>query len=259
MLLTVLGCSGSAPGPDAPASGYLVEVAGFRLAVDFGNGVLAALQSRHDPFSLDAVLLSHLHPDHCADLTALTVLRRYHPEAPAGARLPVHAPSEAATRLAAAYAPSAAELAETDLSDVYEFHALAVGAQQVGPLRVTAAPAAHPVEAFAVRVEHDGASLVYTGDTGPATAVTALAHGADVLLSEASWTHADDRPADLHLSGRQAGELATAAGVGRLLLTHVPPWTDGPAVLAEARQTFAGPVELVTQGAQYRISAGGAR
>jgi len=258
-LLTVLGCSGSVPGPNAPASGYLIEADGFRLAVDFGNGTFAALSARHDPFRLGALLLSHLHPDHCADVTALTVYRRYHPAPPAGARagrLPVYAPAEAPSRFAAAYAPDDAERRVTDLSDVYEFVALAPGTLHIGPFEVTVDAVAHPCAAYGFRIVHDGRSLVYTGDTGPCDTLFGLAEGADVLLAEASWTHAADRPADLHLSGRQAGELAARAGVGELLVTHVPPWTDADAVLAEAGTAFGGATRLAQQGASYRIADG---
>ena len=82
MLLTVLGCSGSAPGPRAPTSGYLVECRGVRLVIDLGNGTLAELSARMNPFDIDALLFSHLHADHCADFSALVVLRRYHPRPP---------------------------------------------------------------------------------------------------------------------------------------------------------------------------------
>lgn len=257
MHLIVLGCSGSGPGPNQAASGYLVEAAGYRLVVDLGNGTLASLQAHCDPFTVDALLLSHLHPDHCADLTALTVLRRYHPNPPhdpRARRLPVHAPAEAPTRFAAAYAPSQAELAETDLSDVFDFHPLDRQPISLGPLTVTPTPVAHPCEAYGFRIEHDGRVLAYTGDTGPCAALTDLAAGADVLLAEASWTHAENRPEGLHLSGTQAGELAAAAGVGRLLITHVPPWTDANAVLAEAVAAFPGPVELVRQGQTHPVT-----
>lgn len=249
MLLTVLGCSGSAPGPGAPASGYLLEADGYRLCVELGNGTLAELP---DPFGLDALLFSHLHPDHCADFSALTVLRRYHPSAPAG-RLPVYAPTEAPTRFAAAYSPDEAERLATDLSDVYSFHALAIGTWQLGPFEVRAAAAAHPCEAYCFRITHGGRTLVYTGDTGAFAGLAPFAAGADVLLAEASWTTAADRPEDLHLSGTEAGTLATAAGVGRLLVTHVPPWTDKAAVFAEAQAAFEGPAELVKRGVTYPI------
>ena len=256
MLLTVLGCSGSASGPRAASSGYLLEAEGFLLCIELGHGVLAELQAVRDPFALDALLFSHLHPDHCADLAALTVLRRYHPAPsrdPRANRLPLYAPRDAPDRFVAAYSPNAAERQTEDLGDLYDFRALADGTVHIGPFEVTATVAAHPCEAYSFRIVHGGRSLVYTGDTGVSRSVDRLAKGADVVLAEASWTHAEDRPPDLHLSGVDAGRLAQAAGTGRLLLTHVPPWTDGAAVLAEARGEFAGPIQLVVQGESFEI------
>ncbi|OQO92256.1 MBL fold metallo-hydrolase [Saccharomonospora piscinae] len=254
--LTILGCSGSIPGPDRAASGYLLEADGFRLALDLGNGTLARLQAECDPFTLDALVLSHLHPDHCADVSALTVLRRYHPAPPYDPRqrrLPVHAPEEAPARLANAYAPHEAERRNTDLSDVFAFHPLHPGARRIGPFTVTPVPVVHPTESFGFRIEHGGTTLAYTGDTGPCPALEELAAGATALLCEASWTDAPGRPEALHLSGAQAGALAARAGAGRLLLTHVPPWSDVDAIVAEARAAFSGPVEPVEQGAVYDL------
>lgn len=257
MLLTILGCSGSLPGPHGPASGYLVEADGCRLAIELGSGVLAALQAHHDPFSLDALLFSHLHPDHCADFTTLTVTRRYHTHPPHDTRerrLPVYGPSETHDRFAHAYAETTDELLTTDLSDVFEFHTLDEGVvTRIGPFEITALRVDHPTESYGFRIATKAATLAYTGDSGPCEALVELARGADVLLSEATWTHSDDRPAGKHLSGVQAGRLAAEAGVGRLLLTHVAPWTDRDAVLAEARGRFTGPAELVNQGARYAV------
>jgi ribonuclease BN (tRNA processing enzyme) len=254
--LTILGCSGSIPGPGEPASGYLLEADGFLLAVELGNGTFAELQARHDPFDLGALLFTHLHPDHCADFSALTVLRRYHPKPPydvCARRLPVHAPRDAAGRLANAYAPNETELAETDLSDVFAFHALRPGTTvHIGPFEVWSLPVDHPTEAFGIRVSHGGRTLAYTGDTGPCAALDRLALGVDVLLAEATWTHAPGRPGGVHLSGTQAGALARRAGAGRLLLTHVAPWSDRAAVLAEACAEFPGAV-LAEQGASYLL------
>jgi ribonuclease BN (tRNA processing enzyme) len=253
--LTILGCSGSIPGPNAAASGYLIEADGFLLGLELGNGTLAQLQTVRDPFELDALLLSHLHPDHCADFSALTVLRRYHPEPPyhrRPRRLPVLAPAGAPDRLANAYAPDEVERAATDLSDVYEFQSLTCEPVQIGPFEVTAIQVDHPTTAFGVRVGYDGRVLAYTGDTGPCGALDELALGVDVLLSEASWTDSPERPSGVHLSGTQAGQLARRAGVGRLLLTHIAPWTDRAAVLAEAAAVFPG-AALVEQDAVYDL------
>ena len=252
MRLTVLGCSGSMPAPDSPAAGYLVRADGFALGLDLGNGTLGAMQQHVDPFRLGGLVLSHLHPDHCADVSALHVYLCYHPEPLVPrVRLPLYGPSETASRLAAAAAPSAADLATTDLSDAFDIRPLGGPSVHIGPFELTSAPVAHPCESYAVRVEHGGTSLVYTGDSGPCDELSKLAAGADVLLAEATWTDHPSRPRDVHLSGLQAGRLAATAGVGRLLLTHVAPWTERSAVLAEARQVFDGPVELVGAGLSY--------
>jgi len=252
----VLGCSGSAPGPHAPSSGYLLEAEGFTLGVELGHGTLAELQAVRDPFELDALVFSHLHPDHCADFTALTVLRRWHPAPsvdPWRHRLPVYAPKEAPSRFAAAYAPDQREREEADLSDVYDFHPLAPGARDIGPFAVTAAELVHLCETYGFRFDHGGRTLAYTGDTGVCDTLDELVAGVDTLLGEASWTHSDDRPKGVHLSGRELGEVATRAGVGRLLITHVTPWTDPNAVLAEAKAAYDGDVALVTKGATYDL------
>lgn len=256
MLLTVLGCSGSVPGPNQPTSGYLLEAADGRLVLDLGNGTLAALQAIRDPFAVSTLLFTHLHPDHCSDFSALAVLRRYHPAPPVDPRadrLPVYGPSELPTRLARSYAPSAAELAETDLSDVFTFLRYPAGPAEVAGFTVTAAAVDHPCESYGLRIERAGRSLCYTGDSGPCDSLEQLAAGVDVLLAEASWTDGPDRPPNLHLSGRQAGELAAKAGVGRLVVTHVQPWTDRDAVLAEARAAFPGDVVLATPEAVFHV------
>jgi ribonuclease BN (tRNA processing enzyme) len=252
MLLTVLGCSGSVPTATSPASSYLVRADGASVVLDLGNGAFGALQRYVDPFALGGLALSHLHPDHCADVSAMTVYRRYHPHPPRHGPLPLYGPSDAAERLIAAYAPNIAERKTTRLSDVYTFRTYRDVAR-IGPFKVHAAPVEHPCEAYALRLEHAGKALVFSGDTGPCRQLIELATGADVLLAEASWTYRPNNPPGVHLSGRDAGEAAAAAGVRRLLLTHVPPWTDPGEVLAEAQAIFCGPTELVRPDAHYDI------
>jgi ribonuclease BN (tRNA processing enzyme) len=256
VLLTVLGCSGSVPGPNAPTSGYLLESEGFLLGLELGHGTLATLMAIRDPLDMDALVFSHLHPDHCADFAALTVLRRYHPAPSRDARthrLPVYAPSEAPSRFVAAYSPDEAERAIEDLSDVYEFRALTESTVHIGPFEVRSIRAVHPCESYSFRFSSGGRSIAYTGDTGAFDRLADLASGVDVLLSEASWTHADDRPPELHMSGTEAGELAKRSDAARLLLTHLSPFSDSQAILSEARAAFPGEIALVRQGTSYRI------
>ncbi|MFZ0873504.1 MAG: MBL fold metallo-hydrolase, partial [Pseudonocardiaceae bacterium] len=144
MLLTVLGCSGSVPGPESPASGYLVRAGNTSVVLDLGNGTFGMLQRYLDPFALDGIILSHLHPDHCADISALTVYRRYHSHQPPCDVLPVYGPPDTAERLIAAYAPNADERNRTDLSDLYAFQPYGGGTARIGPLGVLATRVEHP-------------------------------------------------------------------------------------------------------------------
>ncbi len=252
MKLTIIGCSGSFPGPDGPASCYLVEAPGasgtFRLLLDLGNGSLGPLQ-RYAPLDgIHALVISHLHPDHCLDLCSFYVARRYLPAGPLG-RIPVRGPAGTADRMALAYGLSL----DPGMRTEFTFVDIEPGPFTLGPFTLRTVRVNHPVEAYAVRVEHGGRALVYSGDTGPCDALVELARGADVLLCEASFHDGRDSVPDMHLNGREAAEHATRAGVGRLLLTHLPPWNDPARCLAEAAPAFAGPLEVARAGAVIDI------
>ncbi|MEZ0068426.1 ribonuclease BN (tRNA processing enzyme) [Streptacidiphilus sp. MAP12-20] len=248
MELTVVGSSGSFPSADSPCSCYLVEADGFRLVVDLGNGALGALQKYTGLYDVDAVLLSHLHADHCVDMCAYYVARNYRVEG-CPDPVPVFGPAGTAERLARAY-----DMDEhPGMKEVFDFHTLREGSFELGPLTITAVRVAHPVEAYGFRIAHGGSSFVYTGDTGPCEQLVTLAEGTDLLLSEAAYTHGKEEYVDVHLNGRQAGELAARAGVGRLVLTHIPPWTDPQRNALDAAEAYDGPVELARPGALYEL------
>ncbi len=246
MRLTVVGCSGSGPGPESPASCYLVEHDGFRLLLDLGNGSFGALQALADPATVDAVFLSHLHADHCLDVAPFVVWHRYSGRS-TRELVPMYAPVGAERRLALAY-----DIDGDGLTDVFDFVPVGPGDLPIGPFAATLARTAHPVECYAIRLTAGGRSLVYTGDTGPCERVIELARGADVLLAEAAHPPGPDLPPGLHLTGREAGEHAAAAGVGRLLLTHIPAWVDEIGQLFAASAVFSE-TELVRSGATYDI------
>jgi ribonuclease BN (tRNA processing enzyme) len=248
--LTIVGMSGSYPGPDSAASCYLVEQEHdgrvYRLLLDLGSGALGPLQRHLDLDRVDAVLLSHLHADHCMDLCGYYVVRRYGPGGP-WARIPVYGPEGTADRMARAYDLDP----DPGMRNEFDFHAFPPGAFTLGPFQVRTASVAHPVAAYAIRLEAGGRSLVYSGDTGACDALVHLADGADLLLCEASFVEAPDNPPDLHLTGRQAGEHATRAGARRLVLTHIPPHVDAKQVFREAEETYAGELEVARAGAAY--------
>jgi ribonuclease BN (tRNA processing enzyme) len=233
MRLTVLGGCGAWPDLGQACSGYLVEHDGYRLLLDVGYAVVPRL----DPKELDAVLISHGHPDHCADLNPLLRARvlRDDPAPP----LPVYALPGALDAVLALDRPGMLDSAldHRDITARFE----------IGPFRVDTWLLPHSLPNAGIRLTADGHTLAYTGDTGPSPDIVHLARDADIFLVEASYV--DEVPEDSrrHLSSaRQAGRYAAAAGVGRLVLTHLFPGTDAAKAIDAARDSYAGPVETAT-------------
>ena len=251
MKVTVVGCSGSYPGPDSPASCYLLEAEHegrtWRVVMEMGSGAFGALQQYVDVLAVDAVLLTHLHADHCLDLTGYYVVRRYHPTGHQP-RIPVWGPEGTADRMARAYDldPQPGMHEEFDFR-VYD------EPFEIGPFHVEPIPVEHPVTAFGLRVTAGGRTLGYSGDTGPCSGFDDVAKGVDLLLAEASFREGQDNPEKLHLTGAEAGDAATRGGAARLVITHVPPWHDTQDALVEARSTYTGPLELAQTGAVYFV------
>jgi ribonuclease BN (tRNA processing enzyme) len=241
--LTVVGCSGSIPGPDSPASCYLIEEEGFGLLLDLGSGALGPVQ-RHLPLTgIDAICLSHLHADHCLDMCPLWVAQIYAPGGP-GPRIPVSGPEGTADRLARAYGFAG----DPGLTGAFEFGTLQPGTRQLGPFEITLARMNHPVETYGFRLAAGGRVIAYSADTGPSDALVGLARDADLLLCEATFLDEPGQPTNLHMSGKQAGEHAARAGAGQLVLTHLAPWYDKERTRAEAAAVYHGPLALATSG-----------
>jgi ribonuclease BN (tRNA processing enzyme) len=242
MQVTIVGWSGSFPGPQSPASCYLIDTGDFRLVLDLGNGALGALQQYAGLGDVDAICLSHLHADHCLDMIGYSVYQNYHPQGPRP-RISVYGPQGTHERLATALGSE-----HPGMADAFDFTILTAGMTEIGPLRVRTEHVNHPVETFGFRIEHGGQVLAYSADTGPSAELVRLASGADLLLSEASFLDGPDLPVDLHLTARQAAEHAARAGVGELVLTHLVPWNDPAASLDEASAVFSGPLRLASSG-----------
>jgi ribonuclease BN (tRNA processing enzyme) len=244
MRLTVVGCTGSFPGPDSAASCYLLEAEGFRLVVELGNGALGPLQKHIGLFDADAVCLSHLHADHCVDLYSYSIARMYSPAGPQPP-IPVYGPAGTRERIGAIHG---SEGDAYGLMSRFTFETLAVGSFSVGPFDVSTVHMNHPVETFGFRFSYGGRTIAYTGDTGETEAVAWLARDCDVFLCEAAFLDGPNLPPDLHLTSRQAAGYAAQAGVGELVLTHLQPWTAADKALAEASAVFDGKLATAVPG-----------
>ncbi len=242
LALTVLGCSGSYASPDAACSGYLVQGAGQSVVIDLGPGTLANLQHHLDLTEIDAVVLSHSHPDHWVDLTGLRTARRYTYELDG---LAVYGTAETRTL---------AEALCDGLAPTFDWHVTDDGSTfHVGDLAFTLATTNHYVVTTAIRVDDTttGRSLAYSADTGPGWSFASLGAGIDLALCEA--TYATDEEADgiLHLSAAQAGAMARDAGVGALVLTHLYPLADADEVRAAGAAAFGAPISIAKTHERY--------
>ncbi|MEP7034565.1 MAG: MBL fold metallo-hydrolase [Actinomycetota bacterium] len=255
MRLTIVGCSGSFAGPRSAASCYLIQADHegrcWNLVLDLGNGALGPLQRHIDPMAIDAVMISHLHADHCLDLCGLYVMQKYGPDPGSRTRIPVYGPRRTGERMARAY-----DLAPPGGMDhEFDFRALADGQpEQVGPFTITPHRVNHPGEAYGLRVEADGKVLAYTGDTDTSDALGILCHDADLVLADSAFVDGRDVAAGVHLSGSRAAQAAIdAGGVQRLMLTHLPPWNDPAVCRAQAASLWPGRVELAEADAVHEV------
>jgi ribonuclease BN (tRNA processing enzyme) len=249
LTLTVLGCNGSGPAPDAPASGYFVQSATTTLWMDAGTGTFMRLADIMDPAALDAVAISHLHADHCADLFGLIHYVLYRTGRPE--QLPVFVPPGAVGKIAAFLD------ADDDhpLWSVFAFDEVEDGGvRHVGDMTLLFAATTHSVPTNAIRVESEGASLVFSGDTGPGGGFPWLAHGAAVVLAEAALSgNRDEGAYPYHLSGAEVGQIAKEAGASRLIVTHLAPTLPEAEIVEQAAAVFEGPTEGATPGLRISI------
>lgn len=245
MRLTIIGGSGGYPGRGEACSGYLVEADGFALLLDPGYGVALALTTPGAP-PFDAVLVSHAHPDHCADLNPILRARAWadDPLPP----LPVYAPAGALDAVLALDRPEV-------VAGSFTLHDLEPGSQMIiGPFQVRSQSLPHPRPNLGFRLSAGGRAMVYTGDCGPSAELVQLAAGADLLLAEASY--AETVPSEIVgalSSAADVGREAAAAKVGRLVLTHLMPRTDEEAARAAARSTFGGSIVVARPGLEVEI------
>jgi ribonuclease BN (tRNA processing enzyme) len=239
--LTVLGSCGAFPVAGRACSGYLVEHDGFRLLVDLGYAVVPRLLEHVTAAQVGAVFISHGHPDHCADLNPL--LRARVLGGDVLPPLPVYAPPGALDAVLALDRPGM-------LDGGYVLPGLIPGEEfEIGPFQAQTRLLPHSLPNAGLRLTAGGQVFAYTGDTGPSDGVADLAHGADLLLAEASY--ADQVPEDLRhtlSSAGQQGRQAATAGTRRLLLTHLMPGTDAAAARAAAQHAYPGEVDVAAPG-----------
>jgi len=244
----VLGSSGTFPAAGRPGSGYLVARDDTRVWVDAGPGTFLRLADLTDPVELTAMVVTHVHADHCVDVFALHHLLAYGPRR-RSRPLPLFLPPGAAAHLSA-FATDGERFASVfDLREVGDGERATAGA-----CTLAFAAAEHSVPALAVRVEAGTSSLFYSGDTGVGGTWSAAAAGVKLMLCEATL-QGEREPGGypFHLTAAEAAGAARAAGARRLMLTHLPPTLDPARSLEEAEAVFGRPVELAVPGLEVNV------
>jgi ribonuclease BN (tRNA processing enzyme) len=263
--LTVLGFRAGRPDADSACSGYLVRHAGSTVLVDCGPGIVTELVSRGLEHRLDGIVLTHLHQDHMFDVVPLAFTRLLTKTPPA--RIPLWVPEDSTGTLAALdewVAVPTDPVVGRPLATAFDIRPLERdGRTEVAVadgITLTAFRARHAVPSASLRFALGDRTLAFSSDTGWCDGVLAAATGADVFVCEATYLDAD--PAMLaehgHLTAALTGELAVAAGVGRLVVSHLLGYDDAESF--EAARAAAGtvPVTEARAGLVVPVRAAGA-
>lgn len=253
--LVVLGSCGAWPEPGRACSGYVLEHAGARIVLDLGYGTLPRLLTELGSTAadgIDAVVITHAHPDHMVDLHGLFRARRY--ARPAAPPIPLYAPPRVVDVVADL------EDGDTDaVRAVFDAHPLPGGPYRVGPFRLESWLLPHYVPNAGVRLTTPGLTVAYTGDTGPDDALADLGREADLYIVDATDWHQDppahpaERGPALNLTAREAGDVAAAAHARRLLLTHFWPGNNRQASVTAAAARFSGQIIVADEGLEIPL------
>jgi ribonuclease BN (tRNA processing enzyme) len=241
--LIVLGASGTWPEEGGALSGYLLRQDGFNLWLDAGSGTMANLQKYIAISEVDAMIITHEHADHCVDVYPLFYARYYGGQGANG--MPLYIPKGFGGRLNGLLSKESIGAFRVG----FDVHEVEPGDRfELGPFRVSAGGMSHlGLPALGFRLENDGTSLCYSGDTGPTPELVDLARDCGVLLAEATYQERDELTG-FHLSSRQAAEHARDAGVGRLVLTHILPTHDKVESIRQAAGAYDGPIDAAVEG-----------
>ncbi|OLP63736.1 hypothetical protein BACPU_29570 [Bacillus pumilus] len=242
MNVTVIGCYGGFPAAGEATSGYLFESAGFKLLVDCGSGVLSKLQQYIDVEELDAVILSHYHHDHIADIGPLQYAKLvgYHLGKSSGP-LPI-------------YGHTGNQEAFQRLSD--EVHTKAKPYQpaegiQIGPFQIDFLKTVHPAECYAMKVKTDDVVVVYTADSSFQDAFISFSKDADLLIAESNFYAGQDGAKAGHMNSTEVGKIASEANVGELFITHLPHFGNHQDLVNQAQALYTGSIQLAHSGLRW--------
>jgi ribonuclease BN (tRNA processing enzyme) len=244
MKITVIGFWGGYPAKNEASSGYLLEYGDYRILLDCGSGVLSELQNHMRPEELHAVVLSHYHPDHIADVGVLQHA------------LLIQQLLSGEQKNVPIYGHSLDKLEFQNLSykEITKGIAYTPGQpMHIGPFTFQFIKTSHPVPCFAMRIEAGGHTLVYTGDSTYMEEFIDFAKNADILLCESNFYSDMDGSKAGHMTAREAGLIAQKANVKLLILTHLPHYGDHQQLKKEAGEVFTREIALAKSRLEFQL------
>lgn len=238
MKLTVIGCWGGYPAPGEATSAYLIEKDGFNLLVDAGSGSLSQLQKYKHVLDIDAVILSHYHHDHVADIGVIQYAWL------------THAYLNDSSEILPIYGHAEDEEAFTELTHDFT-EGIAYDPEMtlvIGPFTITFLKTKHPVPCFGMRISDGDRTIVYTADTSYQEGWIQFSKNADLLITDCNFYAEQDGSKAGHMTSKEGGMIAEKAGVKHLLLSHLPQYGDHDQLIEEAKEQFKGRTNLAASG-----------
>ena len=237
MKIRVLGYYGGFPAKGIGTSGYLLTSGNYRLLIDCGSGVLLELEKYLDPIKLSAVILSHYHHDHTADVGVLQYYWQLHPKNRKEPVLPIYGNTEDPLNFGGL----------TWMHSTKGVGYSATSRLTLGPLTITFQRTHHPVPAFAMRIveRRTNQTLVFTADSNYFDQLAKFAKNADLLITDTNcYASQNQITPRWHMTSTECGELARKANCKHLLLSHLPQFGDLNQLVKEAQQASGQGVKI---------------
>ncbi|WP_164215045.1 MBL fold metallo-hydrolase [Virgibacillus sp. YIM 98842] len=238
MKLTVVGFWGGYPAKNGATSCYLLEKDDFSFIIDAGSSSLSKLQNYLSPANLDAVIISHYHQDHIADIGVLQYARLVNYYVTGDQKvLPVYGHKEDRAgfqSLTHKYTKGVAFDPDSRL--------------ELGPFSITFLKTKHPVPCYGMRITDGEKTIVYTADTSYKEEWIDFAAGADLLIADCNFYAGGNASQAGHMTSEEGGKIAAASAVKELMLSHLPQFGNRQQLIEEAKQFFQGKIRLAEEG-----------
>lgn len=244
MKVTILGYMGGFPSSDGASSSYLLEKDDFTILLDIGSGGLMTYQKYKTVTDLDAVLVSHYHADHIADIGVLQHALLVHSFITDTQKIvPIYGHTEnrkVFRRLTHKYTKAIAYAENETL--------------KIGPFFIRFLKTKHSVPCFGMRITDGNSTIVYTADSAYQDSWIPFCKDADLLIADCNLYAGQDGGKSGHMTSTEVAQIAKRSKVKELLLSHLPHYGEHDDLVTEAQTVYNGKVQLAFEGFEWSMS-----